>query len=66
LMERAIQKEIPLIGICLGCQMLAKVLGAKACMGEKGKEIRLMEVFKVWEYPYFEDFLEFLKKSYNY
>ncbi|MCX7829799.1 MAG: insulinase family protein [Acidobacteria bacterium] len=35
-------------------------------MGEKGKEIRLMEVFKVWEYPYFEDFLEFLKKSYNY
>lgn len=56
LMERAIQKEIPLIGICLGCQMLAKVLGAKVYRGERGKEIGWMEVFKAGEHPYFEDF----------
>lgn len=56
LIEIALKKEIPLLGICLGCQMLAKVLGARVYKGEKGKEIGWMEVFKVGEHTYFEDF----------
>jgi GMP synthase (glutamine-hydrolysing) len=38
LIEEALQKEIPILGICLGAQMLAKVLGAKVSRGIK-KEI---------------------------
>ncbi|RMH79708.1 MAG: GMP synthase [Acidobacteria bacterium] len=61
LMEHALKGDIPLIGICLGSQMLAKVLGAKVYRGERGKEIGWMEVFKTGEHPYFQDFPERLK-----
>lgn len=45
LIEPVLERII--IGICLGAQMLAKVLGAKVYRGERGKEIGWMEVFKV-------------------
>ncbi len=61
LVEKALNKNIPLIGICLGAQILAHVLGAKVYKGEKGKEIGWMDVFKVNEHPYFSGFPERFK-----
>lgn len=56
LIEEALKLDIPLIGICLGSQMLAKVLGAKVYKGEKGKEIGWFEVYKRDDHIYFEEF----------
>jgi GMP synthase-like glutamine amidotransferase len=39
LVERAISAHIPIVGICLGSQILAKVLGAKVYRGEVGREV---------------------------
>ncbi|BAU22504.1 glutamine amidotransferase [Caldimicrobium thiodismutans] len=61
LMEAALKRDIPVLGICLGAQMLAKVLGAKVYPGDRGKEIGWMEVIKTGDHPYFSDFPERLK-----
>lgn len=61
LIEEALKKDIPILGICLGAQMLARVLGAKVYPGEKGKEIGWYEVFKTGEHSYFQDFPDKLK-----
>lgn len=56
ILEKALKDNIPLIGICLGSQMLAKVLGAKVYRGGKGREIGWLRVFRSGEHPYFADF----------
>ncbi len=39
LLEAALDNQIPTLGICLGSQILAKVLGGKVYRGEVGREI---------------------------
>ncbi len=38
-LEREIEKGTPILGVCLGCQILAHLLGAKVYKGLLGKEI---------------------------
>lgn len=61
LMEEVLKRDIPLLGICLGSQMLAKVLGARVYKGEKGKEIGFFDVYKVSQVELFKDFPDKLK-----
>jgi GMP synthase (glutamine-hydrolysing) len=61
IMEQALKKEIPLLGICLGCQMLAKVLGSKVYKGENGKEIGFYDIKKVSDNKIFKGFSEVFK-----
>jgi len=44
LLENAIAHRIPMVGICLGSQMLASVLGAKVYRGPAGRETGWCEV----------------------
>lgn len=44
MIETAIAARIPIVGICLGSQVLAKVLGAKVYRGESGREAGWCEV----------------------
>ncbi|MDX2215046.1 MAG: type 1 glutamine amidotransferase [Oculatellaceae cyanobacterium bins.114] len=44
LIEGAIAQGVPTLGICLGSQILAKVLGAKVYRGENGREAGWCEV----------------------
>jgi GMP synthase-like glutamine amidotransferase len=53
--EDALKAGVPFIGVCLGAQMLAHVLGAKVYPGEKGKELGWLPVFKTGEHPFFKD-----------
>ncbi len=38
-LEKEMEKGTPILGVCLGCQLLAHVLGAKVYRGGHGKEI---------------------------
>lgn len=44
LVETAIEQKLPTIGICLGAQILARVLGGKVYRGENGREVGWCEV----------------------
>ncbi len=44
LIETAIAQRIPILGICLGSQILAKVLGANVYRGESGREAGWCEI----------------------
>ena len=44
LLKEAIEQQIPILGICLGSQILATVLGARVYRGEVGREAGWCEV----------------------
>lgn len=56
IIEAFLENGLPILGICLGAQMLAKVLGAKVYRGEKGEEIGWCRVFRTQSHTYFEGF----------
>lgn len=58
--ERAIEYNKPILGVCLGSQILAHILGAKVFKGHK-KEIGWFDVFKVGKDEIFKDFPERFK-----
>jgi GMP synthase-like glutamine amidotransferase len=60
IIEYALKENIPLIGICLGSQMLARVLGSKVYKGPI-KEIGFFEVKKAEKHPYFDSFQDSFK-----
>lgn len=61
IIEYFLKKEKPILGICLGAQMLAHVLGAKVYKGQNGKEIGWFDIKKVGEHEFFKDFPNHLK-----
>lgn len=60
IIEYALKKDIPLIGICLGAQMLAKVLNFNVYKGNT-KEIGFFEIKKIQNHSYFLDFPQTFK-----
>lgn len=55
IIEHALKINMPILGICLGSQLLAKVLGANVYKANQ-KEIGFFEIQKVCDNKYFEDF----------
>ncbi len=59
LVEDAINKGKKVVGICLGSQIIAHVLGSKVYKGEMGKEIGWFELFPQNEFEFiFHDKIE--------
>ncbi|AEE14545.1 glutamine amidotransferase class-I [Thermodesulfobium narugense DSM 14796] len=56
IVESALNKDLPIIGICLGSQILAHVLGARVYKGEKGKEIGWYEMYKQYDHKFIHNF----------
>ncbi len=56
IIEHFLKAKKPILGICLGAQMLAHVLGAKVYKGESGKEIGWCDIKKVGHHKFSEDF----------
>jgi GMP synthase-like glutamine amidotransferase len=54
--ESALDNNVPIIGICLGSQILAHVLGARVYKGERGKEIGWHKMFKQYDHKYTHNF----------
>jgi GMP synthase-like glutamine amidotransferase len=44
--ESALQQNIPVFGICFGCQMLAQLMGGKVVKGDHGREFGFTKVYK--------------------
>ncbi len=58
IIEHFLKAKKPVIGICLGAQMLAHVLGERVYKGENGKEIGWYEIKKENEHKFFKGFPE--------
>jgi len=51
-MQQALRMGVPILGICLGCQLLAKCIGGNVVPGTDGAEIG----YKKWHYPRIDSF----------
>ncbi len=59
--EYFLKENKPVIGVCLGAQMLAYVLGAPVYKGSKGREIGWCDIEKIEYDTFFKDFPKTLK-----
>lgn len=61
LIQRCLKKQIPMIGICLGAQLIAKCLGATIAQNSQGKEVGFGYVTKeLVDYAFLPDTLDVL------